>query len=264
MDDHWEQPGDLFRKMTPEQKQLLFDNTARAINGASEEVLERHIGNCSKADPTYGEGVARAIAALQQQSYRSPSEANGSIASRNEVVVPRTVRRRITGTGSDWLARSSAITPDRSPCGTGTRYGDDFCGRPYFRRALQSGRYAGGLVAREVRGHIVPYTFFRSWGVCWQPWSSSSAKAVAPTFNWRLYPRFCEFLHVCARLRRTEHRYGQGHVGQFFLRAGDRIHCAGGGVFRRQISAISTSGIAVAGISVMAVVLVEYLDFPAG
>src|SRR5271167_3891007 len=41
-DDHWEQPGNLFRKMTPEQKQLLFDNTARAINGASQEVVERH------------------------------------------------------------------------------------------------------------------------------------------------------------------------------------------------------------------------------
>ena len=66
VDDHWEQPGNLFRKMTPEQKQLLFDNTARAINGASQEVLERHVANCSKADPAYGEGVAKAIAALHQ------------------------------------------------------------------------------------------------------------------------------------------------------------------------------------------------------
>ena len=92
VDDHWEQPGNLFRKMTPEQKQLLFDNTARAIGGASKEVEDRHIGNCSKADPAYGEGVAKAIAALQEQSYRSPSTANGSIAGRNEVVheqVPR-------------------------------------------------------------------------------------------------------------------------------------------------------------------------------
>jgi catalase len=37
-DDHWEQPGNLFRKMTAEQKQSLFDNTARAINVASQEV----------------------------------------------------------------------------------------------------------------------------------------------------------------------------------------------------------------------------------
>src|ERR1700737_2374728 len=60
-DDHWEQPGNLFRKMTPEQKQLLFDNTARAINDASQEVLERHVANCRRADPAYGDGVARAL-----------------------------------------------------------------------------------------------------------------------------------------------------------------------------------------------------------
>jgi catalase len=60
-EDHWEQPGNLFRKMTAEQKQLLFDNTARAMKGASLEVLERHVANCKKADPAYGEGVARAL-----------------------------------------------------------------------------------------------------------------------------------------------------------------------------------------------------------
>jgi catalase len=60
-DDHWEQPGNLFRKMTPEQKQLLFDNTARAIKGASQEVQERHVANCRRADPAYGDGVARAL-----------------------------------------------------------------------------------------------------------------------------------------------------------------------------------------------------------
>jgi len=47
--------------MTAEQKQLLFDNTARAMQGASQEVLERHVANCKKADPAYGEGVARAL-----------------------------------------------------------------------------------------------------------------------------------------------------------------------------------------------------------
>jgi catalase len=61
VDDHWEQPGNLFRNMTPEQKQVLFDNTARAISGASQEVMERHVANCSRADPAYGDGVARAL-----------------------------------------------------------------------------------------------------------------------------------------------------------------------------------------------------------
>ncbi len=64
-DNYYEQPGDLFRLMSPEQQQALFDNTARAINGASEATIERHIGNCGKADPAYAEGVRKAIEALQ-------------------------------------------------------------------------------------------------------------------------------------------------------------------------------------------------------
>jgi catalase len=60
-DDHWEQPGNLFRLMTPRQQQLLFENTARSITGASEEVIERHIANCTRADSAYGAGVARAL-----------------------------------------------------------------------------------------------------------------------------------------------------------------------------------------------------------
>jgi catalase len=60
-DDHWDQPGNLFRKMSPEQKHLLFDNTARAIQGAAQEVQERHVANCHRADPAYGQGVAEAL-----------------------------------------------------------------------------------------------------------------------------------------------------------------------------------------------------------
>jgi catalase len=36
-DDHWEQPGNLFRKMTLQQRRLLFGNTARAMKSASDE-----------------------------------------------------------------------------------------------------------------------------------------------------------------------------------------------------------------------------------
>src|ERR1700692_2759233 len=48
-----QQPGDLFRKMSPAQRQTLFDNTARAVGGASVHIQERHIANCAKADPEY-------------------------------------------------------------------------------------------------------------------------------------------------------------------------------------------------------------------
>ncbi|WP_234317285.1 catalase [Streptomyces sp. NRRL WC-3744] len=63
-DNYFEQPGDLFRLMSPEQRQALFENTARAIDGASRRTVERHIANCTRADPAYGEGVRKAVEAL--------------------------------------------------------------------------------------------------------------------------------------------------------------------------------------------------------
>ncbi|MCU1251344.1 MAG: catalase [Edaphobacter sp.] len=64
--DYYSQPGNLFRMLKPDERQRLFQNTAHAIGDASKEVRDRHIGNCSKADPAYGEGVAKALAALEQ------------------------------------------------------------------------------------------------------------------------------------------------------------------------------------------------------
>lgn len=64
-DNYFEQPGNLFRLMTVDQRQRLFDNTARAIHGASADVVQRHIHNCTQADPAYGAGVAAAIGALR-------------------------------------------------------------------------------------------------------------------------------------------------------------------------------------------------------
>jgi catalase len=60
-DDHWEQPGNLFRLMSSEQRQILFENTARAMADADMHIKVRHIKNCSRADPAYGAGVARAL-----------------------------------------------------------------------------------------------------------------------------------------------------------------------------------------------------------
>jgi catalase len=60
-DDHWEQPGNLFRLMTPAQQHVLFENTARAMGDARLHIKERHIANCMRADPAYGAGVARAL-----------------------------------------------------------------------------------------------------------------------------------------------------------------------------------------------------------
>jgi catalase len=59
--DYYSQPGALFRLLTPAQQQVLFDNTARSIGAAPREIQLRHIGNCLKADPAYGAGVADAL-----------------------------------------------------------------------------------------------------------------------------------------------------------------------------------------------------------
>lgn len=66
--DHFEQPGILFRSMTGEEQQRLFQNTARAIGGASLEVKLRHIGNCQRADTGYGAGVAGALGLEMQEA----------------------------------------------------------------------------------------------------------------------------------------------------------------------------------------------------
>jgi len=46
--------------MSPAQKKVLFENTARAMGDAPEFINIRHIQNCLKADPAYGKGVADA------------------------------------------------------------------------------------------------------------------------------------------------------------------------------------------------------------
>ncbi|MDV0447021.1 Catalase [Methanosarcinaceae archaeon Ag5] len=59
--DYYTQPGKLFNLMRPEQKQVLFDNTARAICGAEDKIKIRHAVNCARADVEYGKGVAKAM-----------------------------------------------------------------------------------------------------------------------------------------------------------------------------------------------------------
>lgn len=60
-DDYYTQPGRLFNLMSVEQKQVLFENTARSIGDAPQNIQLRHIKNCMKADPDYGKGVADAL-----------------------------------------------------------------------------------------------------------------------------------------------------------------------------------------------------------
>ena len=59
--DYYTQPGKLFRLMSPEQKKVLFENTARSMGDIPKEIKLRHISNCYKADPEYGQGIAEVL-----------------------------------------------------------------------------------------------------------------------------------------------------------------------------------------------------------
>lgn len=57
-EDYYYQPGLLFKLMSKSQQKSLFANTARSMGDAPRQIKLRHIGNCMKADPAYGTGVA--------------------------------------------------------------------------------------------------------------------------------------------------------------------------------------------------------------
>ena len=70
--DYFTQPGALFRSFDDAQKQRLFDNTARAMGDAPDFIKQRHVDNCRKADPAYGDGVAAALKKLADAGPGNP------------------------------------------------------------------------------------------------------------------------------------------------------------------------------------------------
>ena len=52
--DYYSQSGNLFRMMSKEQKQVLFENTTRNMGDAPKKIEIRHIKNCIQADEAYG------------------------------------------------------------------------------------------------------------------------------------------------------------------------------------------------------------------
>ena len=61
-DDYFSQAGNLFRLMSADEQQRLFENTARAMQGVERHIMVRHVTHCYEADPAYGRGVAEALA----------------------------------------------------------------------------------------------------------------------------------------------------------------------------------------------------------
>ncbi len=62
-EDDYTQPGNLFRLMSAEEKQNLFDNLAGPLSQVTDVILERQLRLFDKADPDYGRGVRAALKA---------------------------------------------------------------------------------------------------------------------------------------------------------------------------------------------------------
>jgi catalase len=60
-DDYYSQAGDLFRIMSKEEQNDLFENTKRNMGDIPKEIKIKHIKNCLKADTEYGKGIANAL-----------------------------------------------------------------------------------------------------------------------------------------------------------------------------------------------------------
>ena len=65
-DDYYTQPGMLFALFDAAQRQRLFGNIARHINGVPQDIVARQIEHFRRADPAYAEGVIAALAELAE------------------------------------------------------------------------------------------------------------------------------------------------------------------------------------------------------
>lgn len=59
--DYYSHAGALFRLMSDEQKALLVSNIAGAMSDVSPDVVDRQLQHFYKADPAYGEAIAKLL-----------------------------------------------------------------------------------------------------------------------------------------------------------------------------------------------------------
>ena len=59
--DHYSQPRALFNLFDDGQRRRLFDNTAAAMQGVPQFIVDRQLEHFDKADPAYGRGVREAL-----------------------------------------------------------------------------------------------------------------------------------------------------------------------------------------------------------
>ncbi|MDJ0390656.1 catalase [Roseomonas sp. E05] len=73
--DDYRQPGDLFRLMTPEQQNRLFENIAGAMQGVPRFIIDRQMEHFRRADPAYAAGVEDAIRRIHTAPASAPTTA---------------------------------------------------------------------------------------------------------------------------------------------------------------------------------------------
>lgn len=59
--DDFTQAGNLFRIMPKDEQERLMDTIAGAMDGVPSDIIERQLGYFRKADPAYGDGIAKRL-----------------------------------------------------------------------------------------------------------------------------------------------------------------------------------------------------------
>jgi catalase len=60
-DDDFVQPGNLFLLMKPDEKKRLIENMSGSLSHVPVDIQKRWVGHLMRADPAYGNGVAKAL-----------------------------------------------------------------------------------------------------------------------------------------------------------------------------------------------------------
>jgi catalase len=69
--DDYTQPGNLFRLLPADAQQRLFGNIAASMQGVPRVIIDRQLEHFSKADPAYGEGVAKALGLARDKGHKA-------------------------------------------------------------------------------------------------------------------------------------------------------------------------------------------------
>lgn len=82
--DYFTQPGKLWRLMSAEDQRATCENTARAMGDSALFIKQRHVRNCSYADPEYGKGVAKALGIDYEEALKAEDPAHPTWDPRNK------------------------------------------------------------------------------------------------------------------------------------------------------------------------------------